>query len=169
MDLRIHLHWHGPVTHDRRSADYLERRLTGPSLTRKELLLVRKRLTTSCIWLGLFAMLMIHVGPLYSALQMAQASVAPQEQHVHAGHAEPDAGGHGHHRQSPGEPAWLAALELCGYCELLTLNPPLSLSVDLVLPRHEPERFASLPTAPLLPMLRHGGSHARAPPGYFHS
>ena len=137
------------------------------ALTRKELLLVRKRLSTLSIWLGLFAMLMVHVGPLYSALQMAQVSAAPSP--VHAEHNGISAAPDHHHQASTSAPAWVAALELCGYCELLTLNPPLALTLDLILPRHEPERFAALPAAPLLPILRHGGSHARAPPGHFHS
>lgn len=128
---------------------------------------MRKRLSTSSIWLGLFAMLMIHVGPLYSALQMAQVAAAPS--HLHADPEQVSSTPAHHHQASTSEPAWLAALKLCGYCELLTLNPPLALTLDLILPRHESERFAALPAAPLLPILRHGGSHARAPPGHFHS
>ena len=126
---------------------------------------MHKRLSTLSIWLGLFAMLMIHVGPLYSALQMAPATaIASDEHHQHAGHeSAPTA--HGHHAQaSTREPAWLAALELCGYCELLTLNPPLNLSLNLILPRHQAEQFLPLPDAPLLLALRHSGGHARAPP-----
>ena len=115
------------------------------------------------IWLGLFAMLMIHVGPLYSAVQAAQAN---EHHHQHAGH-EPAPSAHGHHRQAMGEPAWLSALELCGYCELLTVNPPLTLSVALVLPRHEPGYFQPLPEQPLPPALRRSSGHPRAPP-YFH-
>lgn len=125
-----------------------------------------KRLSTLNIWLGLFAMLMIHVGPLFSAIQLVQTS-APHigEQH----HAEHSPSAHGHHQQaSAGEPAWLAALELCGYCELLTVNPPLTLSVDLVLPRHEPGYFQPLPEQPLPPALRRSSGHPRAPP-HFHS
>lgn len=139
----------------------------APALTRRELLLVRKRLSTSNIWLGLFAMLMIHVGPLYSALQMSQVAAAPS--HLHADHDHVASAPALHHQASTSEPAWLAALELCGYCKLLTLHPPLALTLDLILPRHEPERFAPLPAAPLLPILRHGGNHARAPPRHFHS
>jgi hypothetical protein len=111
-------------------------------------------------------MLMIHVGPLFSALQLVQTP-APQigEQH----HAEHSSSAHGsHHQASAGEPAWLAALELCGYCELLTVNPPLTLSVDLVLPRHEPGYFQPLPEQPLPTALRRGSGHPRAPP-HFHS
>ncbi|MEJ6654582.1 MAG: DUF2946 domain-containing protein [Pseudomonas sp.] len=117
------------------------------------------------IWLGLFAMLMIHVGPLYSALQMASAAAdASGEPHQHVEHGLATAA-HGHHGQaSVSEPAWLSALELCGYCELLTLNPPLALSLQLILPRHQPEQFLRLPDAPLLLAVRHSGGHARAPP-----
>src|SRR5690554_2482142 len=117
---------------------------------------------TSSIWLGLFAMLMIHVGPLYSALQLTQTS------DLHEHHAAP-ASAHAHHGQpSVDQPAWLAALEMCGYCELLTLNPPLILSLQLILPRHQPVRVQVLPEAPLQPALRHGGSYPRAPPLAFH-
>lgn len=121
---------------------------------------VRRRLSTMSIWLGLFAMLMIHAGPLYSALQMQQSHMQ----------AEPQVEQVKHHGQvSADEPAWLAALELCGYCELLTFNPPLNLSLDLVLPRHGQARFAPLPDEPWRdgPELR--TNQARAPPRYFHS
>ncbi|WP_193074657.1 DUF2946 domain-containing protein [Pseudomonas sp. FME51] len=115
--------------------------------------------------LGLFAMLMIHVGPLYSALQMASATAgASGEHHQHVEHG-PAPTAHDHHAQaSASEPAWLAALELCGYCDLLTLNPPLALSLRLIVPRHQLEQFLSLPDAPLLLAVRHSGGHARAPP-----
>lgn len=124
--------------------------------------MARKRLSTMSIWLGLFAMLMIHVGPLYSAVQAAQA-----REHHH--HAEHEHSAHGHHRQdASGEPAWLAALELCGYCELLTVNPPLNLSVDLVLPRHEPAHLQPLPEQPLPSASRRSSGYPRAPP-HLHS
>jgi len=121
----------------------------------------RKRLSTMSIWLGLFAMLMIHVGPLYSAVQAAQAAQLSEHHH----HTEHESSAHGHHGQArAGEPAWLAALDLCGYCELLTVNPPLSLSVQLVLPHHDPGYFQPLPEQPLPPALRRSSGHPRAPP-----
>ncbi|WP_090275076.1 DUF2946 domain-containing protein [Halopseudomonas litoralis] len=117
------------------------------------------------IWLGLFAMLMIHVGPLYSALQMEPAAVdASSEPHQHLADGPAPAAQDHHDQASAGEPAWLSALELCGYCELLTLNPPLILSLHLILPRHQLEPFLPLPDAPLLLAERHSGGHARAPP-----
>lgn len=147
---------------------------------------MRKRLLTSSIWLGLFAMLMIHVGPLYSALQMAQADAAPQVQQYssshddHLHHAHPQRGHsaepqpsqqshHGHHRSTPGQPEWLVALEMCGYCELLTINPPLAVAIQLLLPRYQPQQVHILPDAPLRqpPHQRH--RYARGPPGHFHS
>ncbi len=137
----------------------------------------RRAYSTTSIWLGLFAMLMIHVGPLYSALQIAGRHAEPSMAAEHAGH-----GGHSmhaqaghdpnasvHHRQARyGEPRWLAALELCGYCELLTLNPPLTLAVDLALPEHRPAHFEPLPVAPLVEAPRHSRGHPRAPP-VFHA
>lgn len=127
---------------------------------------MRKRLSTLNIGLGLFAMLMIHVGPLVSALQMAET---PAELHgVH--HPGSASAGHGQHgRPAANEPAWLAALELCGYCELLTLNPPLTVSLDFVLPGHRPEQAQPLPEPPLRSALRHSGGCPRAPPMHFHS
>ena len=128
---------------------------------------------TSSIWLGLFAMLMIHVGPLYSALQMAQAQ-PHAEHHQHAHHSTP-VSAHAHHgKPSAGEPEWLAALEMCGYCELLTLSPALILallilSLQLVLPRHQPQQAQPLPETPRRPTLRHGDSQPRAPPVHIHS
>lgn len=122
---------------------------------------MRKRFTTLGIWLGLFAMLMIHVGPVYSALQMVQHHDADHE--IGAAASE-------HYGKPPGvESAWLSALEMCGYCELLTLNPPLTVSLYLVLPQHQPLQAQPLPETPLRPALRHSGSHPRAPPTPLHS
>ena len=145
---------------------------------------MRKRRLTSSIWLGLFAMLMIHVGPLYSALQMAQADAAPPLQQYSAGHSDhqshaqrghsadshsPRPSHQSHHRTSPGQPDWLVALEMCGYCELLTINPPLTVAVQLLLPRYQPQQVQILPDAPLqqAPYQRH--RYPRGPPGHFHS
>lgn len=131
---------------------------------------MHKRLSTLNIWLGLFAMLMIHVGPLYSALQLTPVTAALHDEHSHQLSHEHGASAHSHHhRVSTNEPSWLAALEMCGYCELLTLNPPLILSLFLVLPRHRPVPVQLLPRTPLRQLLRHSGSHARAPPTTFHS
>lgn len=127
---------------------------------------MRKRLSISSIWLGLFAMLMIHVGPLYSALQMVEASAQLHGEHHH----ESVNSGPGHHGgPAANEPAWMAALALCGYCELLTLNPPLTISPYVALPRHRPVLAQPLPEAPPRPTLRHSGGHPRAPPVHFHS
>jgi len=123
-----------------------------------------KRLSTMSIWLGLFAMLMIHVGPLYSALQVARTPASPVVTEGHHAHASSAHDQHQHRHAPAGEPAWLAALELCGYCELLTLNPPLSLSLDLALPRHTPVVFQPLPESPLPPVPRRSSGHPRAPP-----
>ncbi len=121
------------------------------------------------IWLGLFAMLMIHAGPLYSAWQMERLPAQP-EAHLQHGQGATDASAQPHHGMlSTDEPAWLAALALCGYCDLLTLNPPLNLSLDLVLPRHGPARFAPLPDAPWREGPRPSTNQARAPPRYFPS
>lgn len=133
--------------------------------------MTRKQLSTMSIWLGLVAMLMIHVGPLFSAILLspsAPAALVGEQQHNHEAH-EHSSSAHGHHQRGiAGEPAWLAALELCGYCELLTVNPPLTLSVDLVLPDHEPGYFQPLPQQPLSTPLRRSSGHPRAPPT-FHS
>lgn len=124
----------------------------------KDAPVTRKRLSTMSYWLGLFAMLMIHVGPLYSAVQAAQ----PSPHHQHAG---PESSAYGHHgAAAAADPAWLSALELCGYCELLTANPPLSLAVQLILPRHQPVFFQTLPEQ-LLPVApRRSSGNPRAPP-----
>lgn len=138
------------------------------SLLNKDLPVQNKRLSILSIWLGLFAMLMIHVGPLYSALQVAQTA-APQMdvQHQHANHDAQAPSAHAHHQQhTDQQPAWLSALEMCGYCELLTLNPPLTLSLDLALPRHEPQQFLALPDAPLVREPRRSSGYARAPPAF---
>lgn len=151
----------------------------GPSVSN------RQYPSSAGIWLGLFAMLMIHAGPLFSALQAAASPQPPpvvvvdshpahgHDPHVHHGHhghyashAVADHGApHGmHHRSTPGEPAWLAALEMCGYCELLTLNPPLSLSLQLLLSEYRPTVVLPLPEAPRPPAPRRSSGHPRAPP-----
>lgn len=126
------------------------------------------------LWLGFFAMLMIHVGPLYSALQSFQPAVIEMQAHQqhqadpHAGHGQANAA-HAHHSQaSANEPAWVAALDLCGYCELLTLSPPLTVSVEQALPWYAPRHFLALPEQPLPQPLRRSSGHPRAPP-VFHS
>jgi len=129
----------------------------------------RKGLSTLSIWLGLFAMLMIHVGPLYSALQVSPPESAVMGEHHHTAHEHAEEGAPvkavAHHRALASDgPAWLTALELCGYCELLTLNPPLTLSVDLALPLHRPAYFHALPQAPLPSAERRSSGHPRAPP-----
>lgn len=140
--------------------------------------MIRKGQFNMGLWLGLFAMLMIHVGPLYSALQSFQpapslntVSQAGEHAHPHDHHeiqaAQAEAGdsAHAHHPQRVGsQPAWLAALDLCGYCELLTLNPPVAVSVDLALPWYAPRHFLALPEQPLPQPARRSSGHPRAPP-----
>ncbi|MEE4461897.1 DUF2946 domain-containing protein [Azotobacter chroococcum] len=135
--------------------------------------MTRKGRTTAGIWLGLFAMLMIHVGPLYSALQNLPAQevarLLAEDDAAFCGEAPGAAGAIHHHATVPdGQPAWLAALELCGYCELLTLNPPLALSLDLALPYYAPAFILPLPEKPLPAAPRRSSGHPRAPP-VFHA
>ncbi len=150
------------------------------------------------IWLGLFAMLMIHLGPLISAAQaLAHSSVAVatthtedgQQIHVHVHadhHAAPaqhlntessvlaaETGEQavdyhalmGHHRAPAGAPQWLANLDMCGYCDLLTVSPPLVLAVLLFLPvtPHAPV-FAAQPQPPRYLAVARSLSLPRAPP-----
>ncbi|WP_336512609.1 DUF2946 domain-containing protein [Stutzerimonas stutzeri] len=129
--------------------------------------MTRKGLSTSSIWLGLFAMLMIHVGPLYSALQATAAQTSNASAHVHLhdepGQAASTAMDH-HGGRGIGGPAWLSALKFCGYCELLTLNPPLTLSLQLALPLLRPVPVHALPAKPLPPTRRSSSGYPRAPP-----
>lgn len=118
-------------------------------------------------------MLMIHVGPLYSALQNLPAQevarLLAEDDAAFCGEAPDAAGAIHHHATVPdGQPAWLAALELCGYCELLTLNPPLALSLDLALPYYAPAFILPLPEKPLPAAPRRSSGHPRAPP-VFHA
>ncbi|MFT0212505.1 DUF2946 domain-containing protein [Pseudomonas sp. F1_0610] len=90
------------------------------------------------IWLGLFAMLMIHLGPLISSVQLYsqhqfqsfEAFVAAVE---HAKHEMAESADHhavmGHHTAAYGVPDWVNQLAMCGYCDLLTVNPPLTVAV----------------------------------------
>lgn len=129
--------------------------------------MTRKGQRTLGFWLGLFAMLMIYAGPLYSALRTLHPVAHSVAQHgMGAGQATSL---HAHDGQVAGmQPARVADLALCGYCELLTLNPPLSLSLDLTLPHHAPSFTQPLPESPLPPLPRRSSGNPRAPPA-FHS
>jgi len=129
--------------------------------------------STVGVWLGLFAMLMLHLGPLYSALNSeppvaVAMPAASGDDPSFCGEPAAAAGiAHLHHEPAPSagdEPAWLQALTMCGYCELLTLNPPLALSLDLSLPYYAPAFFLPLPEKPLPAPPRRAGGHPRAPP-----
>lgn len=132
------------------------------------------------VWLGLFAMLMIHLGPLISGGQalLAEHSVAAvsvaehHHQHDHdsslAGQTPEAVDYHalmGHHSAPAGAPEWLAALEMCGYCDLLTVSPPFVLVLLLALPVLPVVQWlAILPfyTKPLA--ATYSLRHPRAPP-----
>lgn len=139
------------------------------------------------IWLGLFAMLMIHVGPLISAVQalsstdavfLEHASDSTAQEHAvamhahspnsHVEHAEHAVDYHalmGHHSAPAGAPQWLADLEMCGYCDLLTISPPLVLVLVLALPIVPPVQWLAVLPAPPKPLpAAHSLRHPRAPP-----
>lgn len=126
--------------------------------------MIRKAHLTSALWLGLFAMLMIHVGPLYSALQLTPSVATPTAEPLHHAHAQ---SAHQGQRANATEPAWLSALDLCGYCELLTLSPPLVLAVQLAMPFYAPSYVRLRPQQPLPPAPRRSAGHPRAPPGFY--
>ena len=155
------------------------------------------------IWLGLFAMLMIHVGPLISGTQALIAidetavltesplyeriepaimhlPLASNTEHhqysnmlvaetVHASeHAEHAVDYHalmGHQPAAADTPQWLANLEMCGYCDLLTVSPPLVLLLLLALPVTPPVQWLAVLPAPPRPLPAvHSLRHPRAPP-----
>ncbi len=149
----------------------------------------RRRNHLMAIWLGLFAMLMIHVGPLISGTQALvvnnhilslESNVASSEHHQHApmsgeavysakvDSADETVDYHalmGHHSAASGAPEWLTNLEMCGYCDLLTVSPPLVLVVLLALPvRPQVQWLAVLPTPPKPLPAAHSLRHPRAPP-----
>ena len=166
-------------------------------------LIQRERNHGIAIWLGLFAMLMIHVGPLISGAQALiemdaavvhsasslheratpaimhlplasntehhQPSNMPLAETVHASeHAEHAVDYHalmGHQPAPAGTPQWLANLEMCGYCDLLTVSPPLLLALLLALPVVPPVQWlVVLPTPPRPLPAEHSLRHPRAPP-----
>lgn len=157
----------------------------------------RRRQHIMAIWLGLFAMLMIHVGPLMSGAQALSvsdavsldrvvASAMHHHTHDHAAmldpataqpavtasleqqHMESAVDYHalmGHHRAPVGAPQWLANLEMCGYCDLLTVSPPLVFVLLLALPVLPPVQWLAVLPAPPKPLAAaHSLRHPRAPP-----
>lgn len=165
------MRWVAPRLRPRVALDNMHRRAIIRPIERAEqkpasgnMFMIRKAHLTTGLWLGLFAMLMIHVGPLYSALQLmppdASTAEHPPGMHAQSGH-------HGQHIRGA-EPAWLTALDLCGYCELLTLSPPLVLVVIVAMPYYAPSYARLRSQQPLPPAPRRSDGHPRAPPG-FHS
>lgn len=141
----------------------------------------QQRKSLIAVWLGLFAMLMIHVGPLISGAQALSDnaiinSTVLLTEHTHGSHTIPDAvehAGHdvdyhalmGHHSLPDGMPQWLANLEMCGYCELLTVSPPLIFVFFLALAIVPAvQRLAILPVPLQLQPAAHSLSYSRAPP-----
>jgi len=145
------------------------------------------------IWLGLFAMLMIHVGPLISgtqalllidtlSLEATADSVVQHDQHDHGAllahdlalpstvaHADADAVDYhalmGHQKAPEGAPQWLANLEMCGYCDLLTISPPLVLAILQTLSVPPAMQWLAVLPVPLrLQPAAHSLRHPRAPP-----
>lgn len=142
------------------------------------------------IWLGLFAMLMIHVGPLISGAQallvadaVGQSTVASVMHHddithhsvehavaessevKHTDHAVDYHALMGHHSAPVGAPEWLAALEMCGYCDLLTVSPPLVLVLLLALPVLPAVQWLAILPLYIKPLTAvYRLRHPRAPP-----
>ncbi len=101
---------------------------------------------TPVFWLACFAVLMMHLGPLISGVQnvlsmeqdicfadellseaVCQPKAASFASGEHAAHAM-----HGH-MEDKHLPEWVSKLKMCGYCELLTLNPALVLMLIFAL------------------------------------
>ena len=157
------------------------------------------------LWLGLFAMLMIHVGPLISGTQalVVNRDAVTSEHHVHelaisaparlalersidstdhqqhavmlaaanadaATQIEQTINYHalmGHQPAPAGAPQWLTNLEMCGYCDLLTVSPPLVLALLLALPVVPSVQWLAVLPAPPRPLPAvHSLRHPRAPP-----
>lgn len=145
------------------------------------------------IWLGLFAMLMIHIGPLISGAQaLANPPAFSAAAHTQTAHHQSELHSHvltaelsklapvgvessvdyhalmGHHAAPAGLPQWLVNLEMCGYCELLTISPPLLLTLLLLLPVVPcVPAFAALPQSPKYLAVARSLSLPRAPPAPF--
>lgn len=88
-------------------------------------------------WLGCFAMLMMQLGPVLSGAQSVMAVGGPESvqlasaaDHDHADHKQHALMGHFYNPQLPD---WVNNLQMCGYCDLLTLSPALLLALVLAL------------------------------------
>lgn len=123
-------------------------------------------------WLGFFALLMMHLGPLISGAQgvmdAPQVPIFSQSQHAEHSMAEHDGADHHAamgHQTNPYLPEWVNNLQMCGYCELLTFTPALILALvfALALPAARVQSIGRVVAAVYASCLQ---SHAtpRAPP-----
>lgn len=140
--------------------------------------MLKTRYQLAGICFGLFAMLMIHIGPLISAAQLYQQSIpsfeqllANIEQSKHDQHNAHAAMQHhamqGHHQPLAGVPDWVNQLAMCGYCELLTVSPPLTVAqINFLpfIPTHPIIEWAA-PMPYVAPALW-SQAYPRAPPSY---
>lgn len=107
-------------------------------------------------WLGCFAMLMMHLGPLVSGVQGVLAEQEPVsftqiispgdaqavDDNSHAAHSHAEHHALMGHMINPHLPDWVNNLKMCGYCELLTLSPALVLALFLALAMVAPRPFS---------------------------
>lgn len=118
-----------------------------------------KRYMRTMALLGLFAMFMAFAGPLASRIQaLDEASLASfiDLQALHCGDGA----------SADGQPAWVAGLAQCGYCDLLAHNPPLPPDYSLSLPAPSSVVHLFFPPRQQLTLAPPTSRHSRAPPAF---
>ncbi|MDY7219561.1 DUF2946 domain-containing protein [Denitrificimonas sp. JX-1] len=131
------------------------------------------------VWLGFFAMLLIHIGPLISGIQALQQEYdsfvmsTESKQTADAQHLGEYESVHsldyhafmGHRSALEGVPQWIRDLEMCGYCDLLTVNPLLSLVFLCMLAIPPVMHWSTaLPRFVRIQAAAHSLHYSRAPP-----
>ncbi|CAD5108055.1 DUF2946 family protein [Zestomonas carbonaria] len=122
---------------------------------------MRRRYRHLAVSLGLFAMLMAYVGPLYAQWRALDGLALTRVIDLSVLHC-----GEGHALPDPGTPDWVEDLSQCGYCDLLASSPSLPAAPPPALPPL-PGQFPCRPSPSLVPSsVSPAACQPRGPPPF---